>query len=110
LNRVKSLSNVVRDVEDVLPNRELTDRQKTTLHDILEGCRNVLIALDRVLDKYYGLDTSPKGFGNKSRRVWNRLKFEPDDIRDLRSRISSNIELLNAFNTNLTVYLRLLAR
>jgi hypothetical protein len=65
----------------------------------------VLTALDRVLDEYYGLDTKPKSFGDKSRRGWKRLKFEPDDIRDLRSRISSNIELLNAFNTNLTVYL-----
>jgi hypothetical protein len=34
--------------------------------------------------------------------VWKRLKWEPEDIRELRSRISSNITFLNAFNSQLT--------
>ena len=36
------------------------------------------------------------------KRVWKRLKWEPEDIRELRSRISSNIGLLNAFTGRLT--------
>ena len=36
------------------------------------------------------------------KKVWKRLKWEPEDIRDLRSRVSSNIALLNAFNGRLT--------
>jgi Cdc6-like AAA superfamily ATPase len=36
------------------------------------------------------------------KRVWKRLKWEPEDITELRSRISSNIDLLNAFNGRLT--------
>ena len=35
------------------------------------------------------------------RRAWKRLQWEPEDIRDLRSRISSNIALLNALNGRL---------
>ncbi|EAW23743.1 ankyrin repeat domain-containing protein [Aspergillus fischeri NRRL 181] len=35
------------------------------------------------------------------RRVWKRLKWEPDDVRDLRSRLCSNIGLLNAINVRI---------
>jgi len=34
--------------------------------------------------------------------VWKRLKWEPEDIKELRSRIGTNIGLLNAFNGRLT--------
>jgi Cdc6-like AAA superfamily ATPase len=97
-NRVKSLSNILRDVEELLPERDLTDRQKTDMQHVTEGCSSVLTALEKVLDKYRDLDTSPKRIRDKSRRVWKRLKWEPDDIRDLRLRIVSSIGLLNAFN------------
>lgn len=36
------------------------------------------------------------------KRTWKRLKWEPEDIRNLRDRISSNIALLNAFNGCIT--------
>jgi hypothetical protein len=35
------------------------------------------------------------------KRVWKRLKWEPDDIRDLRSRIVANVALLNMFQGKL---------
>ena len=34
--------------------------------------------------------------------MWKRLKWEPEDIQQLRSRITSNIGLLNAFTSGLT--------
>ena len=39
-SRVKSLSNVLRDLEDVISERNLTDQQNTDLKDILHGCDN----------------------------------------------------------------------
>jgi Cdc6-like AAA superfamily ATPase len=36
------------------------------------------------------------------KRAWKRLKWEPEDIRHLRSRISANIGLLNAFTSRIT--------
>lgn len=36
------------------------------------------------------------------KRVWKRLKWEPEDIKELRSRIIAHITLLNAFNSRLT--------
>lgn len=34
--------------------------------------------------------------------MWKRLKWEPEDIKELRSRIGTNIGFLNAFNGRLT--------
>ena len=95
---MKCLSNVLRDIEDILSEQELTDQQNKDLRGILEECHNVLNDVGRVLSKYYDLDTSPKKFSDKSRRVWKRLKWESDDIRDIRSRVTSNVILLNTFN------------
>jgi Cdc6-like AAA superfamily ATPase len=36
------------------------------------------------------------------KRGWKRLKWEPEDIKQLRNRISTNISLLNAFTSRLT--------
>lgn len=99
---MKSLSNVLRDIEDILSEQELTDRQGKDLRGILQECHNVPNDVGRVLSKYYDLDSSPKKLSDKSRRVWKRLEWEPNDIQDLRSRVTSNIALLNTFNGSLT--------
>jgi hypothetical protein len=106
LNRVKSLSNTLRDIEDLLQERDLNDRQNSDLKDIAKGCRDVLIDLENALGKYHNLDDDdgPNGFLDKSRRVWAGLTWEPDDIRDLRIRITSNIVLLAAFNGSVIGY------
>jgi hypothetical protein len=100
-NRVKSLSTVLRDADDILSERELSNQQEIEFRDIAGRCRDVLSTLEETLKKYHELDSYPKGLGKKARRVWKRLKWEPDDIRDLRSRIVANITLLNAFNRRL---------
>jgi hypothetical protein len=101
-NRVRSLSIVLQDVEVVLPERELTGQQKADLHGIADGCRNVLDELEKLLDKYRELDSCPESVGKRVKKVWKRLKWEPEDIQELRNRISLNITLLNAFNGRLT--------
>lgn len=100
------LSDVLQDIERVLSQQVLTDWQKKALASVLEECRNVLIALGKVVDENYYLNLSNvHGFRDKSRRVWKRLTWEPDDIQDLRSRVTLNISLLNAFNGSLMRYL-----
>ena len=101
LIRVKNLSNVLRDIEDFLPERTLSSQQTTDLQGIAEECRNVLSTLKETLEKYQELKTSPTEIGKKGRRVWKRLRWEPEDIKELRSRIISNIVLLNAFQGKL---------
>lgn len=77
--------------------------------DIFVGCYNVLDKLNKILDKYQELGPNdrgcdPKTVGFKVRRGWKRLRWEPEDVKELRSRITSNISLLNAFNGRLTRY------
>jgi hypothetical protein len=48
------------------------------------------------------LGSCPKDVSRRVKKVWKRLKWEPEDIQELRSRINSNITLLNAFNGRLT--------
>lgn len=64
----------------------------------------MLAALDKVLINYRGLDSKPKGIGEKSRKVWKRLKWEPDDIKELRLRVVENIGFLNSFSAAITRY------
>jgi hypothetical protein len=100
--RVTGLSNILQDIERVLSQQVLTDWQKKALASILEECHNVLIALGKVVDENYHLNPSNlHGFRDKSRRVWKRLTWEPEDIQELRSRVALNIGLLNAFNGSL---------
>ena len=89
----------------MFPDREdsLSDQQKVDLKDFTQGCATVLGGLDGIIDKYHVLDTGATGLKGRSKKLWRRLKWEPDDIRELRSRITSNIALLTAFNGNITV-------
>jgi len=40
--------------------------------------------------------------GKRTKRVWKKFKWEPNDIRELRGRIASNVNFLNTFNSRLT--------
>ena len=108
-DRVRSLSIVLDDSKVLLPHRRLDPEQTKRLETVVEACCEVLEALNKVLDNYQelGSEQKIKDIGSlryNIRRGWKRLKWEPEDIRDLRSRITSTISLLNAFNSILTLY------
>lgn len=66
------------------------------MEDIDKGCRNILYELQRLLDRNTELESGMSG--KRIKRVWKRLKWDPEDIDKLRSRINTNIGFLNAFN------------
>jgi Cdc6-like AAA superfamily ATPase len=72
------------------------------LGDICHSCQKVLDELNRTLVKYKELGSHQTNVGSKVKRAWKRLTLEPENIRDLRIRISVNINLLNAFNLQRT--------
>lgn len=84
----------------VLSEDQLTTKHEKRLHDIVEGCRNVLDRLEKTLQKYHEL--SSEAGKKRYKKVWKRLIWEPEEIHELRSRISSNIALLNVFNSGVT--------
>lgn len=81
---------------------ELRDEQKAQLKEILSGCQDVLQALEEKMKKYNALKPDPKGPLKKMERGWRRVRWKPEDIRELRSRISSNVGLLDTFIDRLT--------
>ena len=99
---MKNLSNVLRDVDDVIPQRDLTSQQKKKLDEIAQGCCNALEELKEKLDKCQELDSSVRGISGKSRRMWKRLHWDQKDMDQFRSRITLNISLFNAFLGRIT--------
>jgi hypothetical protein len=94
---VRSLSILLQDVDVVISEHELNDHQKTNLREISSSCQNVLDKLEQTLDKYRELESRPGHPGERMKRIWKKLKWEPEEIRELRDRITANVALLDAF-------------
>lgn len=88
---------VLQDVEVVSSEAELDKQQKIDLEQIATSCKDVFKDLEKALDKYSELGSSSGSLGKRMKRVWKRLQWEPEDIREFRDRIVSNITLLNAY-------------
>ncbi|KFY02660.1 hypothetical protein O988_02000, partial [Pseudogymnoascus sp. VKM F-3808] len=101
-DEIRGLSIVLQDADVAFPKQELNTDQKRDLEAIDKGCRNVLDELQRILDKYSELGSEYASVGKRIKRVWKRLNWKPEDIDELRSRISTNIGFLYAFNGRLT--------
>ena len=102
LNSVKVLTNVIRDVDDVLPERDLSTQQRMDLEEIAQGCHDVLDQLKDKLDKNLELDSKAKGIGGKSRRMWKRFQWDQTEIDQFRNRVGLNITAFNTFLGQIT--------
>lgn len=89
---------------DVALSNVLDKCQKEELQEIDKGCRSVLYDLQRLLDEnsQLSLEIVSSGKRKKIKRIWRRLKWKSEDIRDFQSRINSNVNLLTNFNGRLT--------
>ncbi|KAL4939348.1 hypothetical protein BDV06DRAFT_225090 [Aspergillus oleicola] len=113
---VKSLSNVLRDIEDIDPDAILSKSQKQQLGDISRSCYEVLHDFHHVLTRFEHLNrdltdsNTKRGLGSFSRHVWQRLKWDPKDIQSFEQRIRSQVAIFNLFigklnlQANLVVY------
>jgi hypothetical protein len=61
--------------------------------------------LEKTLNKYNELQTHGGNLGKRVKRVWKKLKWEPEDIWELRDRITSNVTLLNTYIVQISEYL-----
>ncbi|KAJ5899947.1 hypothetical protein N7495_004691 [Penicillium taxi] len=80
----------------------LSNKQRAELQEIADGCQNFLTEIEKTIESYMELKLNQGVGKNAVKRVWKRLKWELDEIHSLRSRLSSNIILLNAFNGHIT--------
>ena len=99
---VKILTNVIRDVDDVLPQRDLSIQQKKDLDEIARGCRDVLDQLKEKLDESQELGSKAKGIGGKSRRMWKRFQWDQTEIDRFRNQVGLNITAFSAFLGRIT--------
>ncbi|PGH06016.1 hypothetical protein GX51_02607 [Blastomyces parvus] len=60
------------------------------LRVIADGCNGVLVDLQSLIDRYESL-------GRKKSNAWGRVKWGVEDIGELRSRLASNVSMLNTF-------------
>ncbi|RMJ13402.1 hypothetical protein CDV36_006950 [Fusarium kuroshium] len=96
-NEVRSLSIVLSDVEVTVSESELDAYQRNDLQHVINSCRDVLERLEDTLDKYRDLHADKGILGSRVKKAWKRINWEPDDIRELRERITLNTTLLNTF-------------
>lgn len=61
---------------------------------LVEGTKEVLQDLKKLLDNYESL-------GTQAQRAWDRMRWGLEDLAEVRSRIISNTTLLTAFNSQL---------
>lgn len=101
-HRLRSLSIILNDAEVTVSEHELNPQEETDFRDVLDGCQHTLGKLQHTVDKYIVLDSQQTSVGGKLKRAWKRLSVEPEDIRDLRSDVNVNIDLLAALTGRLT--------
>ncbi|KAH8728811.1 hypothetical protein GQ44DRAFT_769225 [Phaeosphaeriaceae sp. PMI808] len=88
----RSLSNLLEDISDKFD--KIPDGKRKQLEDAYEPCVDVLQELDKLLIHYNSLDT-------KSKRAWDRVKWDPEKSRTLRDRLTSSVTMLSSFYTSL---------
>lgn len=98
---VRGFSIVLQDVEANYTDLNLEQTQE--YQDVVTSCKHLLEQLKKSLEEYSGVAEAGKA-GKKAsiKRVWKRLKWEPDDIRDIRSQISFKIATLRSLNDQVT--------
>ncbi|KAG6991440.1 hypothetical protein G7Y79_00052g087800 [Physcia stellaris] len=88
---VGALHNVIKETEELLSQQSLTVQQKEKLRVATVGCGEVLQDLDDLLARY-------RSMGTKAQKALDRWGFGTEDIDGIRTRLISNVTLLDAFN------------
>lgn len=81
---------VLKEGEETIFDRPLPPARAERLKVIKEGCDEVLVDLQNLVEKYESL-------GTQTKRTWVRMKWGNEDIAEIRARLNSNIAILTAF-------------
>ncbi|GJC82780.1 hypothetical protein ColLi_05618 [Colletotrichum liriopes] len=99
-NAAEGLVFVLEDVQEV--EKELAESQKAKLAALLDNCTDILKELNALIDDNCSLER-PQGAsvsGKKIRVIWNRLRWDPKRVTDLRSRMSNTVQFLEAIKAS----------
>ncbi|KFX92266.1 hypothetical protein V490_05496 [Pseudogymnoascus sp. VKM F-3557] len=94
-SEVASLHVVIKETEEyVTETQGLSPSRDARLTILIDGCKEVLLELEALLNNYESL-------GTQAQRSWDRVRWGLEELADVRSRIISNTSLLTAFNSSL---------
>lgn len=98
-SEVASLHVVIKETEEYVQETQgLGQSRCARLTILIDGCKDVLVELEKLLNSYESL-------GTQAQRTWDRMRWGLEELADVRSRIISNTTLLTAFNCSLAKYL-----
>jgi hypothetical protein len=93
-SEARQLTNVLEDIADKVQQEQIPQKKVPQLLDAYEACIEVLQELDKLLKHYNSLDT-------KSKRAWDRLKWDGEKAKTLRGKLTASVVLMNGFWTSL---------
>ena len=100
--RLRYLSIILLDLDVQLSGQQLNPAQKTRLAEVATNYNGVLHDLRKKIEKYHSLEYSGRDIDKQAKKVWRRFRWDPDDVKELRERIISNITMLNAFQSQVS--------
>ncbi|ORY18296.1 hypothetical protein BCR34DRAFT_341593 [Clohesyomyces aquaticus] len=93
-SEARNLTNILQDVADKVESNTVPESKTSQLFDVYESCVEVLQELDAILNHYNSLDT-------KTKRAFDRIRYDPEKTKSLRQKLTSNVAMLTAFYTSL---------
>ena len=93
---------MLNDIESSLSQQVLMQWQEKSLINALEDCHGILLALRKFAEENSCMASGgPVRLSDRPRIIWKRLVFKLEELKDLRSRMSLSISLLNACSGSL---------
>ena len=100
-NELAGLSSLLDEVSKTVSKHNLTPKQAQGLAASAKACRSVLEDLQKLVDEYGGFTNKARSLTANIRKTTRKLKWDQDDARDLRARITSTITVLRALSESL---------
>ncbi len=94
-SEVLQLRNTLQNLQDLIEQRDLGAEKEAQLLERGQSCYELLAELENMVRKYESL-------GTQHRRAWDRVMWDQQGGRDMRTRLTSNNTLLSAFYNNIT--------
>ena len=95
--RVTNTSIVLGDISNHFSAHKISESQRKNLSVIAASLVQVLNDVDNILSKQSKLESKATSFRGHVGRAWDRVTFDNEEIRDLRSRLVSTLKALTSF-------------
>ena len=100
-DEVAGLSSLLDAISKTVSNHNLAPKQAQGLAASAQACRSVLEDLQKLVLKYRSFTNEDSGLIANIRKTTRKLKWDQDDARDLRARITSTTTVLIALSESL---------